>query len=192
MPLPQWLQEHLETNDPIADLRRLGRWLDDDENRTTWHTVRAGRETAERETDAKLRDRLGGLTIGETVILNGKVKDAKARHMLAGLALKLAESTRLRTAMTLRSPVAEAADEQWVRVQAAAINTGVRMLLTLLTEAAFRYPVEIVPTAVAVLGDLTNNYDARMATREPKDLEAWAEAVNAAVEILTSAPATRS
>ncbi|MFE0457767.1 hypothetical protein ACFW1A_00720 [Kitasatospora sp. NPDC058965] len=190
MPVPQWLQDHMAVNDPMADLNRLGQWLDDAENRVAWHTNRTERESAQCEAEAKLRTRRR-LTVGQTVILNGEAKDAKARHQLAELALELAESIRLRTAMTLRSAASELITDDAERELAKAIGAGTRTIMALLTDADFRYPFEAHQTATAVLEELTNSYCARTASRDTHSLEAWAKAVNAAVEILSAAPTIR-
>ncbi|MGV9267369.1 hypothetical protein ACWDRR_22210 [Kitasatospora sp. NPDC003701] len=191
MALPQWLKDHLDADDPLRDLRRLGQWLNSDDNRSDWHSIRLARDTAERAIDHTMRERLGGFTVEEAARLRQRNKEAHARLSLAELALTLAETSRLRTATTLRS-APDNADEKRVRWQAGRINTGIRALLTLLTEAPFNYPVETVRTAGALLEPLTNTYDARTATRAVKDLERWADAVTTAVDILNCAPSTRA
>ncbi|MER5355880.1 hypothetical protein ABT093_36870 [Kitasatospora sp. NPDC002551] len=188
---PQWLNDHQDADDPLSDLRRLGQWLDSADNRSDWHTVRLARATAERAIDQTIRERLGGFTAGEVARLRQRNDEAYARLSLAELALTLAEMSRLRTATTLRS-APDNADEKRVRWQVGRIDTGIRALLVLLTEAPFNYPVETVRTAGALLEPLTNTFDARTATRAVKVLERWADAVTTAVDILSCAPSTRA
>ncbi|MFJ5120981.1 hypothetical protein [Kitasatospora sp. NPDC088548] len=191
MALPQWLEDRLDADDPIGDLRGLGRWLDSDDNRSDWHSIRLARETAEGAIDQTIRERLGGFTAEEVALLRQRSTEAHARLSLAELALDLAEMSRLRIATTLRS-APDNADEKRVRWQVGRIGTGIRALLVLLTEAPFRYPVETVRTAGALLEPLTNTYDARTATRSVEDLERWADAVTTAVDILNGAPSARA
>ncbi|MFB7380503.1 hypothetical protein ACFC6U_21895 [Kitasatospora purpeofusca] len=191
MALPQWLEDHLDADDPHRDLRRLGQWLDSKNNRSDWHNIRLARHTAERAIDQTIRERLGGSTAEEVAVLRQRSTEANARLSLAELALDLAEMSRLRTATTLRS-APDNTDEKRVRWQVGRIDTGIRALLVLLTEAPFNYPVETVRTAGALLEPLTSTYDARTATRAVKDLERWADAVTTAVDILSCAPSTRA
>ncbi|WP_331731481.1 hypothetical protein [Kitasatospora sp. NBC_01300] len=129
MTLPQWLEDRLDADDPLRDLRRLGQWLDSEDNRSAWHTVRLDRDTAERAIEKTIRESRGGFTVGEVARRREQSNEAHARLTLAELALNLAEMSRLRTATTLRSAPDNAGDAR-VRSQAGRIDTGIRALLT--------------------------------------------------------------
>ncbi|MFJ9520661.1 hypothetical protein ACIRPK_20715 [Kitasatospora sp. NPDC101801] len=179
---PEWLKGHQDSAaDPFAALRVHGNWLNDPERRARLHRLRHDRELASLELRAKPP---GGLE-GE-VNRREKTTEAKARLDLTQLALDLAQATRLRIALVLRSPIPET--HPWMRDTTRNLASGLASLTALLTNAHFTYPVEAAWTAAELLVNLTSGPTSVRATPTRPYLEQWAEQVARAVEILSAAP----